>query len=598
MSGPPADQPSPDPRPGRADDGRLASLGRTLRVIRSVGANRAILRVVLAYGGFTIGEWATWIAMLVYAFERGGAPAAGLVALVQLIPASILAPTAASIGDRHPRERMLLVSYAAQAVAMAVVAVALTADAPVPVVYVLAALSTAAVTLTRPAHGSILPSLARTPDELTSANVASGTLQTIGIIIAPALAGFLLAASGPAAVFIVTATVCALSALLVATVRTERSTVSRAGRTARVDAGAGAQEQARDGNRASDQAEVEAPAIGLIEGLRILIGHAGSRTVVLLIAAGSVIEGALDVIAVVLALDLLDMGEGGVGLLGSAVGVGGLLGAASAALLVGRSRLALPFALGLVLWSVPLAIVGIIPSAAIAIALFVVGGVGRSLMDIAGRTLLQRVAPDEALSAIFGALEGLHTLMLALGSIAVPALILVIGPRPALVVAGLWLPVVVVVSWRSLRAADDRSVVHVRELRVLRGLPMFEALPPPTIERLSSHLVPSRAGPGQLIIREGERGDRFFVVDEGVVEVEVNGRVIRRLGPGDGFGEIALVRDVPRTASIRAIEPVALFGLDRSVFLQAVTGHTEARSATDRIVRDRLDADASAAGGS
>jgi hypothetical protein len=598
MSGPPADQPSPDPRPGRADDGRLASLGRTLRVIRSVGANRAILRVVLAYGGFTIGEWATWIAMLVYAFERGGAPAAGLVALVQLIPASILAPTAASIGDRHPRERMLLVSYAAQAVAMAVVAVALTADAPVPVVYVLAALSTAAVTLTRPAHGSILPSLARTPDELTSANVASGTLQTIGIIIAPALAGFLLAASGPAAVFIVTATVCALSALLVATVRTERSTVSRAGRTARVDAGAGAQEQARDGNRASDQAEVEAPAIGLIEGLRILIGHAGSRTVVLLIAAGSVIEGALDVIAVVLALDLLDMGEGGVGLLGSAVGVGGLLGAASAALLVGRSRLALPFALGLVLWSVPLAIVGIIPSAAIAIALFVVGGVGRSLMDIAGRTLLQRVAPDEALSAIFGALEGLHTLMLALGSIAVPALILVIGPRPALVVAGLWLPVVVVVSWRSLRAADDRSVVHVRELRVLRGLPMFEALPPPTIERLSSHLVPSRAGPGQLIIREGERGDRFFVVDEGVVEVEVNGRVIRRLGPGDGFGEIALVRDVPRTASIRAIEPVALFGLDRSVFLQAVTGHAEARSATDRIVRDRLDADASAAGGS
>jgi hypothetical protein len=563
-------------------------LARTIDALRTLGANRPILRVVVAYGGFTIGEWATWIAMLVYAFERGGAAAAGIVALVQLAPSAVLGPIAAGLGDRYPRERMLLASYVAQAAAMAVVAIALIADAPVPIVYGLAAASTLAVTLTRPAHGSILPSLARTPDELTSANVAGGTMQTLGILVAPALAGILLARSGPAAVFVATAAVCALSAALVAGVRTVRSTVARPGAIP------------ADGQDGSDDGlgsiAVESGAVGLVDGLRILVGHPGSRTIVLIVAAGSVIEGALDVIAVVLALGLLDMGEGGVGLLGSAVGAGGLIGAASAALLVGRSRLALPLAAGLLLWSVPLAVIGVLPSAAIAVILFVLAGVGRSLMDIAGRTMLQRVAPEHALGGIFGALEGLHDAMLATGSIAVPILIALVGVQPALVVTGLWLPVLVGLSWPGLRSADDHSVVHVRELRLLRALPMFAALAPPTIERLSANLVGGRAVEGELIVREGEPGDRFYVIDSGRVEVEIDGRVVRVLGPGDAFGEIALIRNVPRTASVRALEPVMLFSLARAVFLQAVTGHAEARSATDRIVRERLEADASGAG--
>jgi MFS family permease len=560
---------------------------RTIAAIRTLGANEAIVRVVVAYGGFTIGEWATWIAMLVYAFDRGGAAAAGIVALVQLAPSAVLGPVLSGIGDRVPRERLLIASYLLQAAAMATVAVALIADAPVPLVYGLAALSTLAVTLTRPAHGSILPSLARTPEELTSANVASGTMQTLGILVAPALAGILLLDAGPAAVYVVTAVVCALSGALVAGVRTERTTVERPG--------AAPSERGDPAVGEPGAVAVESATVGVIEGLRILVGHQGSRTIVLIIAAGSVIEGALDLIAVVLALDLLAMGNGGVGLLGSAVGAGGLIGAASAALLIGRSRLALPLVAGLLLWSVPLAIIGLLPNAAVAVGLLVLAGVGRSLMDIAGRTMLQRVAPEHALGGIFGALEGLHDAMLAVGSVAVPILIALIGVRPALIVTGLWLPIVVALSWNSLRAADDHSVVHVRELRLLRAMPMFAALAPPTIERLSANLGTRRATAGELIIRQGDRGDRFYLIDSGVAEVELDGRVVRVLEPGAGFGEIALVRNVPRTASVRAIEPVMLFSLDRSTFLQAVTGHAEARSATDRIVRDRLDADATEA---
>jgi hypothetical protein len=568
-------------------DGRGGVIRRTIAAIRTLGANQPIVRVVVAYGGFTIGEWATWIAMLVYAFDRGGAAAAGIVALVQLAPSAVLGPVLSGIGDRVPRERLLIASYLLQAVAMATVAAALVADAPVPLVYGLAALSTLAVALTRPAHGSILPSLARTPEELTSANVASGTMQTLGILVAPALAGILLLDAGPAAVFVVSAVVCALSGALAAGVRTERTTVERPGAA-----------PSEPGDPAAGEpgaVAVESATVGVIEGLRILVGHPGSRTIVLIIAAGSVIEGALDLIAVVLALDLLAMGDGGVGLLGSAVGAGGLIGAASAALLIGRSRLALPLVAGLLLWSVPLAIIGLLPNAAVAVGLLVLAGVGRSLMDIAGRTMLQRVAPEHALGGIFGALEGLHDAMLAVGSVAVPILIALIGVRPALIVTGLWLPIVVALSWNSLRAADDHSVVHVRELRLLRAMPMFAALAPPTIERLSANLGTRRATAGELIIRQGDRGDRFYLIDSGVAEVELDGRVVRVLEPGAGFGEIALVRNVPRTASVRAIEPVMLFSLDRSTFLQAVTGHAEARSATDRIVRDRLDADATEA---
>ena len=587
--------PGASPGPATAAGADLAgAIRRTTGALRTLGANPAILRVVIAYGGFTIGEWASWIAMLVYAFDRGGVAASGLVAIVQLAPSAALGPLLAGIGDRYPRERMLVASYFLQGLGMASLVVGLGVGAPVAVVYVLAALATLAVTLTRPAHGSILPSLARTPDELTSANVASGTMQTLGILVAPALAGLLLVEAGPAAVFAMTATVCTLSGLLVLGVRTERSTVARPALAGR---GRDAPGQDPDDAEAAEGAvEVEAAAVGLVEGLRVLAGHRGSRTIVLLIAAGSVIEGAIDVIAVVLALDLLAMGDGGVGLLGSAVGAGGLLGAASAALLVGRNRLAGPLAAGLLLWSVPLAVIGLLPSAAIAVGLFVVAGIGRSLMDIAGRTLLQRVAPDHALGGIFGALEGLHDVMLATGSIGVPILIALVGPRSALVVTGIWLPVVILLCWRGLRAADDHSVVHVRELRLLRALPMFAALPPPTIERLSANLGVRRAASGELVVRQGDRGDRFYVIESGEAEVEVDDRVVRVLGPGDGFGEIALIRNVPRTASVRAVAPTVLFGLDRSIFLQAVTGHPEASSATERIVRDRLDADASGAG--
>jgi MFS family permease len=538
-----------------------------MKELRAALRSPAIRRVVVAFATFNFAEWATWTAVLVYAFERGGAAESGLVAFTMVAPAAVIAPIVASLGGRFRRERLLLLAYVVQAVVMTACAIAFAADAPPLVIYLIATLTSISVTLTRPAHGSILPSLAATTDELTAANVASGTVQNVSIAIAPFAAGLLYADSGPGTVFAVCAAGVAIGAGLVAGVRTV---------TDEPDESAGA------------EPEPVETAGNPLDGLRYLGRARGPRLVVALIGSAAIIEGALDVLMIVVAIDLVGGGPTEAGALSSAAGVGGILGAAAAVTLVGRLRLAGPLALGLLVWGAPVAVLGVAPGLAIALAVFLVAGIGRGELDVAGRTLLQRVTPDPALPGVFGMLEGTYMGMIAIGSIAVPLIIVFVGAHAALVVVGLWLPLVVALSWRSLRDVDAAAVVHVRELGLLRAIPMFAPLAPPTIERLAANLIPVDAPAGAWLIREGERGDRFYVVDEGEVEVEIGGRTVRREGPGSTFGEIALLRDVPRTASVRAVGEVRLLALEREVFLSAVTGHVRSRSVADAVVADRL----------
>ncbi|HET9346008.1 MAG TPA: MFS transporter [Candidatus Limnocylindrales bacterium] len=534
-----------------------------MRHVRAALRSPAIRRVVVAFAAFNFAEWATWVAVLVYAFERGGATESGVVAFAMLVPAAVAAPIVASVLGRFRRERALLIAYLTQAVVMAAAAFAFFADAPPLVIYPLATLTSMSVTLARPAHGAILPSLARTPAELTAANVASGTVQNMSIAVAPIVAGIILTASGAGAVFVVCAAGVAFGAALVASVRTEPDA------------------EAEPSNDAPATEEVFA-------GLRFLAHSPNSRTVVVLIAAAAFIEGALDVLVMVVAIDLVGAGPTEVGALTSAAGLGGIVGAAAAVTLVGRARLAGPFALGLLTWGIPVAVLGVVPGMVTGLMAFLVAGVGRGALDVAGRTLLQRVTPDAALSGVFGVLEGAYMGTIAIGSIAVPAIMALAGPSTTLVVVGLMVPLIVAISWRSLGVADAAAVVHVHELELLRDDPLFEPLAPPTIERLSANLVPVRAASGAWIIREGEVGDRFYVVDEGEVEVSVGGDVVRRQGAGSSFGEIALLRNVPRTASVRAATDVVLLALERDVFLAAVAGHARSRRAADAVVAERM----------
>jgi hypothetical protein len=438
------------------------------------------------------------------------------------------------------------------------------ADGPVWIVYLLAGVTAVLATAYTPAESALLPAISRTPEELTAANVTASTIDSVGSFVGPAIAGALLATTEAGVVFFVTAGTFLWSAFLISTIRGEeaRGVIAREDR-------AGFAREAVAGFR----------AIALEKRLRILVA---------LYAAQTMVAGALSVLVVVTALDLLDQGESGVGLLNAAAGVGGLVGALVAFALVGRKRLAADFGLGIVLWGAPLALIGVWPNTTVALVMLGLLGLGNTLVDISGLTLLQRAAPPEVIARVFGVLESLLVGAIGLGAVITPLLIDLFGTRVTLIVIGAFLPVLAALTWRRLVAIDAEVHVPTRELELLQRVPIFAPLGGPALERLAAQLVPVRAEAGTEVIRQGDHGDRFYVVADGELEVLVDGRPTRTVLPGDFFGEIALLRDIPRTASVRALTDVSLYALERDDFLAAVTEHPPSARAADAVIGARL----------
>jgi MFS family permease len=277
-----------------------------------------------------------------------------------------------------------------------------------------------------------------------------------------------------------------------------------------------------------------------------------------------------------------------VGFLNSAVGVGGLLGAVIAAALVGRKRLAGDFGIGVFIWGLPIALVAAWPNQVFVLVLLGIVGIGNTLVDISGMTLLQRSVPEEVLARTFGVVESLFLLTIGLGALVAPLLLSTLGTRGALIAAGALLPVLVIPAWPALTALDRRAVVPVERIELLRAIAIFGPLPPPTIERLAAELEEVSLPAGVVLFQEGDAGDLFYVVEDG--EVEITGRDVsaRVLGRGDFFGEIALLRDVPRTATARAQTDAKLYSLERDLFITAVTGHAPSHAEADRVIGVRL----------
>ena len=296
----------------------------------------------------------------------------------------------------------------------------------------------------------------------------------------------------------------------------------------------------------------------------------------------------LNVLIVVVALKLLDTGRAGVGFLNSAIGIGGLLGALAAAALVGRRRLAADFGLGIFIWGLPIALVAVWPNQVFALVLLGIVGIGNTLVDVSGMTLLQRAAPDEVLARVFGVLESLLLLTVGLGAFVAPFLLNWLGTRGALITAGALLPVLLVPAWPHLTALDRAGHVPAERVELLRKSPIFAPLPEATVEQLADRLEEVRVAAGHEIVRQGEAGDRFYLVREGTLDVAVDGRPVQDLGPGESFGEIALLRGVPRTASVTARSDAVLYALDRAAFIPAVTGFGPSLSAAEAVIGMRL----------
>jgi MFS family permease len=534
--------------------------GQMVSTLAAAGRNVDIRRAELAWGAAIAAEWAHFVALGVFAYDHGGTRAVGVAGLVRLLPAAVIAPFAASLGDRFRRERVLLAMSLVGAVALAGSAVAFFAGSRV-FVFAFAAVLGLATTLIRPALQALLPSLARTPEELIAANGATSTIESLGTLVGPLAAGILVTLADAGAVFAGAAGTLLLAAVLLALVRVE-------GRI-EIDDEAGAWRMVSSGMR----------AIWAARDVRLLIG---------LIAAQAFVRGCLNVLIVVAAFRVLDIGAGAVGYMTAAIGVGGLAGAVGAMTLEGRP-LAVPFGGALVFWGVPLMLIAPRPDIVAAVILLAVVGAANSVEDVAVFTLLQRIIPDQLLTRVLGVLWGVAMGAVALGSIAAPAIVAWLGPRTAFVVVGGVLPLLVLVTYRRL-VSIDRAAVPAPELALIDRVPMFAPLSVAGKERIASKLSPRPVQAGEVVISAGDVGDRFYIVGDGELDIEASGRHTTAHS-ADYFGEIALLRDVPRTATVTATTDSHLFGLEREDFLTAVTGHSVAHAAGHEVAESRLAAD-------
>ena len=525
--------------------------------------NPQLRRAQSAFFGAWAAEWAVTVVLAVYAYQRGGATEVGLVALVRVLPAAVVAPVATQLADRWPRERVLVAVSLVRAVSIAAAAWAVAADGPAVAVYALVALSSAAAVLFRPVHSALLPSLCATPQELAGANAVRGALDSAATLAGPALTAALLATGGAARVFLIAAVASAWAGWLVARVDPDTTPVPEP----------------------ADDEGIVARTLG---GLRAVRHQRDLRLLFALIGVQTFMRGAITVLTVVVAVELVGMGEAGVGTLNAAIGAGAVLASAAAALLVGSKRLGAWFALGVILWGAPLVLIGLVPSPVSALLMLALVGAGNALIDLAGFTLLARLSPANVLARVFGVLESVVALSVGLGGVVTPLVIDALDLRSALVVLGLLTPVAIALTWVRLRALDAGMRQRDEELRLLRGVALLEVLPLPALETIARQLDHVLVPAGEAVFHQGDPGDRFYVVVDGTATVEGDGSAITTLGPGDSFGEIALLRRVPRTATVRADEDLRLESLRGDRFVSAMTGSRRGDAAASAHVDEML----------
>jgi MFS family permease len=535
-----------------------------LRVAADVWGDSNLRRLTIAWGAFFSIDSISLVAISVWAFDAAGAGGVALLGVCRVLPGAFALPFGGWAADRFPRRRVAVTVFLTDAVALVGVASAMLADASIGVLAVIVGLSSVMITPYRPAHLALIPLAARSPEQLVAANVVGGAVEGIATLAGPLLAALLLAASGPWVPTLAAAGAGVVGALAVNGLRvaSDPSLAMRGHQVGVFDA--------------------------VARGFGVLWRERDQALIVGCFVTQLFVRGLLSVFLVLIALDLFDLGDSGVGWLTAAIGAGAALGAGIAAGLTGRRRLATPMAVGLVLWGAPIALIGCVPHVGLAALALAVIGLGNSVLDVAGFSLLQRMSDDISLGRVFGAFFTIGAVMAAAGTALAPLLVDAMGLRAALFFTGLVLPAAALVALPRLRRIDRNIEPPKQILDVLLALPLFNELAPTTLEKLAGHCEMQGCDSGTVVVRQGEAGDRVFVLVDGEAEVLVDERVLAELGPGDVFGEIAVMGAGARTATVRIVRPGVLLSIVGRDFVDAINGNAVAWATTSAVVRGRL----------
>jgi CRP-like cAMP-binding protein len=521
--------------------------GVEVRLTHTALHNVAVRRVVGAFAALTVGEWILGTTVAIHAYPVGGALLVALVGF-RFFPAAIAGLVTAQFADTHRRERVMTATAATRAVASGLVAASLALKLPFVVPLVLVWFDAAAGSAYRPAQATLLPTLVHTPTEFTHATAlashAKSSSQMLG-----ALAGGLLVAGAPIGLAVAASTVLyAVSALSTAPIKATAPQpdvrIGLRGRVRRMRAGAIA-----------------------------VRGDREAKEIVSYSCMRSAIRGVWISLGVVASLKLLGLGSAGFGILMAAAGAGALAAIPLTALLVGHRHLARWMAAGLLMCGVPIAAVGGAAAGLPAIAFMVGWGGGMAVSDVAAQAVLNRVIAPASIGPVTGLMESGKLLFEGGACLLAPALVDTLGIRSALVVAGLVVAVIVAGGGRAFRRIDTRAVGHAEVSHLLTAVKLFHGLRVDVLEGVVAQLRPLDIAPGQDVLTQGVRDHGgWYLVQQGQLEVLIDGFVVNELTRGDGFGELALLRDRPRAATVRTRTRARLLTLERDTFLTAIGG--------------------------
>ncbi|SOX51822.1 MFS transporter, partial [Mycobacterium ahvazicum] len=536
---------------------------------RMLARNGQLRMLMAAWVAFYVGAFAHMVLVIAFTFSVGGAAAVGAATVLVTLPAGLVGPlTAPLAASAHP-QRHLAFGNGIRALTMAATIIAVLSEAPIGVVLVIVALDSVLSGAVRPLHGAMVVRLSTTAAEAAAGNAMTSSLVSASALVGPAVAGVALELWGFGWAFALPAILFVAGAAAAALIRVPSADNSRP--------------------HTSGPSRPATSVLRLLGvGFRGIFASRPAAAATVLFSVNVIVLGVWFASSASVAKEQLRLGKDGVTTIMTFYGAGGLFGALAMLSFAARRGLASVLAGSLLGLAAVIASLGMISSPVVGLALAGGLGVAGAVTYAIAPTLVQRGVARESMVPAVATLQSLYSLGMASGALVAPFLIDPLGLPATLGLVGGVAGLISLLAWPRLRGADQLSAEDAAKLAVIRAVPMLEPLPALALEQLARAATRLTLPAGCEVFRQGDPGDRFYMIAAGVAEVAVDGHRVATLGPGGSFGEIALLHDVPRSSTVTAREELDLVAVERAEFLSALCTDNVSVGRLGRIATTRM----------